>query len=601
MNAQGVAAANLLARLTGLAREIVVSAVFGAGAATDAFNAATRVPNVLRELLVEGSLQNAFVPAFAQASEEDGERGAWALADAFLGALILALGVVTGVFLVFAPAWTLLVASGFSEDKLALTTSLVRWLSPFLAGLSLAGFAAAMLNVRGRFLLPALASNALNVLVLLGALLAPGFERWTGLPAITCLALATTLSGFAQLAICAPALLALGWVPRPTLRAHPGLARVARTLPPALIGIGTVQFNVLVEAQWASAYGDGPLTWMSLAFRLVQLPLAVVAGSIATIALTELSHHVARGDRAATAGALGRALRLNALWTVPAAVGLSLLARPLCALLFERGAFTPDDTAGTAAMLEMYALAVYGICFHRVAVPAYYALRDPWTPMRLSLAAMAAKIPVILLLTRGFGMGVEALPLSHAITVTAESALLALGLAEHTAPRPVLVAHARIAVAAAIMGLSTWFLRDVVPVVPLAAGAGALYLTVAWALGERDFGRGPPGLPPTVDGPTRDALRALASGTARFDGARVVGADAAWVARTAGKTLRFEVDPSAIDPTRAPGPAAPVFAVLEPGAPPTLRGLVVDGRAWHADGGALVAGASAGPRIAVTP
>jgi putative peptidoglycan lipid II flippase len=603
----GVGAANLLARITGMAREIVVTAIFGAGAATDAYNAALRIPQILRELLAEGSLQNAYVPAFSDVAEKEGTDGAWRLANAFLGVLLVALGAATLLFFAAAPLWVRAVASGYADDatKFALTVTLTRWLSPFLAGLSLAGFAAAMLNVRGRFVLPALATNALNVCVIAAALAAEPFARITGLPPIVAVAAGTTLSGFAQLALCAPALLRDGWRPRPTLRGHPGLRRMLHTLVPALIGIGTVQFNLLVETQWASAYGDGALTWMTLAFRLVQLPLAVVAGSVATVALAELSLHAARGDAPATGDALARALRVNSLWTIPSAVGLGVLAEPLVRLFFERGAFSPEDTAGTAALLQMYAFAVFGICFHRVAVPVYYALGTPQTPMRLSIAAMVAKIPVILLLERGFGMGIEALPLSHAITVTGECALLAYGFADRARGRGLIGAHARIVAASLAMGAVAWGLRDALPVVLTCGAAGAVYLVVAWGLGLRDFGRAPPGLPPTVDADTRAALGALAAGRAEAresdDGVWFVAPEACWrlVARDGVLTAIPAADPPAGDAIRAG--ASAVHAILRPGAPPRLRGVDVAGRCWHADGDALRAGEIPGPRIAAPP
>ena len=487
-----VAIANLLARVTGVAREIVLSAMFGVGLATDAYFAALRVPQLLRELLAEGSLQNAFVPSFSEATEKEGPDGAWRLANAFLGILLLALGATTLIFLLGAPLWVRVVANGFTGEKLALATSMTRWLSPMLAGLSLAGFAGAMLNVRGRFFLPALATNALNLLVIAGCLLAERFSAWTGLAPIVAVALATTLSGFVQLAVTLPALFREGFRFRPTFGGHPGLAKMLAFLGPALIGISTVQFNLLVESQWASHYGDGPLSWLVLSFRLVQLPLAVVSGSVAVAALTALSLHSARGETDALGEGLTRALRLNATLVIPSAVALGVLAEPLTRLFFERGAFTPADTAGTAAMLRMYAFAVYGICFHRVALPIYYALGDPRTPMRLSIGAMLAKVPVVLLLTQVLGLGVEALPLSHAITVSGECVLLAHGFRAHVRGRGLWLAHAKIAVAACVLAGLAFVLRERLHVIWVCAISGGAYLGVAAGLGVRDFLPPPP-------------------------------------------------------------------------------------------------------------
>lgn len=595
----GVGAANLLARVTGMAREIVVSAIFGAGATTDAFNAALRVPQLLRELLAEGSLQNAYVPAFADAGEKEGVEGAWRLANAFLGVLLLALGVATALFWVGAPLWVRVVAWGFAEDadKLALTVTLTRWLAPFLAGLSLAGFASAMLNVRGRFVLPALAANALNLLVIAGALLADRFEQVTGLPPIVAVALATTLSGFLQLAICWPALRAEGFRLRPTLGGHPGLGRMLAYLGPALIGISTVQVNLLIETQWAASFGDGVLTWLALSFRLVQLPLAVISGSVATIALASLSRHAARGETDALGAELARALRLNAWGVIPSAVALGVLAEPLCRLFFERGAFDAAATAGTAAMLQGYAWAVYGICFHRVALPVYYALGDPRTPMKLSLGAMLAKVPVILLLTRGFGMGFEALPLSHAITVTGEGVLLAWGFREHVRGRGLVGAHLRLAMAAAVLGGIALLLRDHAHVVVTCAVAGGAYVAVAWALGFRElpFGRSK-GLPPFLDDDTRAALEALGPGGIHVEGGVVSNAAGAWrMVATEGRLALLPAGEARV------GELGGVGIVVRIGRAPSMRGLQVGERTFHAVGDEVVEGPVEGPRIPVRP
>ncbi|MFZ5481481.1 MAG: murein biosynthesis integral membrane protein MurJ, partial [Myxococcota bacterium] len=586
-----VAVANLLARVTGMLREIVVSAVFGATAATDALNAALRVPQLLRELLAEGSLQNAFVPAFSEAQEKEGVEDAWRLANALLGVLLCVLGGATLVFLLGAPLWVKVVAAGFEPDKEALAATLTRWLAPFLAGLSLAGFAGAMLNVRGRFFVPALAGNVLNLLVIAGALLAPQFARVTGQPPIVAVAVATTLSGFAQAALCWPALAREGYRVRPTLAGHPALKKMLRWLGPAIVGIATVQVNLLIETQWASAYGDGTLTWLVLSFRLVQLPLAVVSGSVATAALAALSAHHARGETDGFGDALARALRANTLWVLPSAVGLGVLAEPLTRLFFERGAFGPADTAGTAAMLQMYAFAVFGICFHRVAVPVYYALGDPRTPMRLSVLAMLAKVPVILALTRGLGLGAEALPLSHALTVTGEGVALAWGFRGHLAGRGILRHHAKVAVACVALGGVAFALRDQ-HVIVACAGAGLVYLALAAGLGlleRRDR------LPPFLDAPSRAAMQAVAGGAAVADGVLHTPAGA-WRLVARDGALAFE--PHAGDPL--PAGRASVAIVVRVGPLPSMRGLEVGGRVWHADGDVVVEGACAGPRIPVS-
>ncbi|MSQ03914.1 MAG: murein biosynthesis integral membrane protein MurJ [Myxococcales bacterium] len=474
--ALAIGIANLLGRLSGLARDVIFAAVFGAGAVSDAYNAALRVPMLLRELVAEGSLQNVVVPAFADTAERDGLDAAWTLANAVLGVLLLFLGACTLVFWLGAEWWVRLVADSFTADpsKLALATTLTRWLSPFLASLSLAAYFGGLLNGRGRFFVPAMAQNVLSLGVIAACLVGGD---------IVTVAAATTLSGFVQVGLCIPPLWSAGFRFRPTFGGHPALGRMLRYFGTAVVGVATVQASVLIECQWASSYGDGVLTWLLGSFRLVQLPLALVAGSLITAMLPALSSLCSRGDHDGAGRALERSLRTHALLVLPAAVGLGLLADPIVAFVYERGAFEAADTRGTADMLRMYALATYGICLHRMLVPVCYALGRPRLPMWLSIGAVATKVPIILLLTRGVGMDATALPLSHAITVSGEAVGLLWGLRELLRGRGLVAYHARLAAAVSPMAALAFWLAPRVHLLVVVAACGVLYGAVAWALG----------------------------------------------------------------------------------------------------------------------
>ncbi len=553
-----VASASLLGRVTGLARDVIFAAIFGAGAESDAYNAALRVPQLLRELVAEGSLQNVVVPAFTQTAEREGNRAAWDLASAVLGVLLVFLGLATGAFWLGAELWMRLIADGFraDPDKFALAVSLTRWLSPFLAGLSLSAFFGGLLNARGRFFVPALAQNVLNIGVIAACLLGADI-RWV--------AAATTLTGFLQVLLCVPGLRALGFNFIPHLRGHPALRQLVRWFGMAFVGVVTVQFNLLVESQWASGFGDGVLTWLLGSFRLVQLPLALVAGSLATTLIPSLSALLARGERSEAGGLLAATLRSQNFLVLPASVGLGVLAGPIVRLVYERGAFDAADTAGTAAMLQMYAWACTGICLHRLLVPAYYALSRPRFPMWLSLGAMAAKVPVILLLTRGLGMGAAALPLSHAITVSAECVGLLLGLGPLLAGRGLLSYHLRVLVAVAAMGASAWWLAPQVHVLVVIGASAVVYGGLAMALRVVALPGGRPAIPPFVD----DASAAILLRGAALS--LEEGAVEAWVVEGA-LLLRPAGDappPGATPAMRGPIAAAPPTFGIDPrgGAP----------------------------------
>ncbi len=600
-----LALANLLARGTGMAREVVVSGVFGAGATMDAYQAALRVPQLVRELLAEGSLQNTLVPGLARAQAEGGDDAAWSLADALLGVLLAVLGVVTLVFLVGAPWLVPVVAAGFVGEKQALAVSLTRWLSPFMAGLSLAALASGALNARGRFLGPAVAANALNLVVLAGALAAPWLGARTGLAPIAILALATSLSGFVQLALVVPQLRRAGWKPRPHLRGHPRLRPVLAAMGPALVGVATVQLNLLVETQWAASLGDGPLSWLVLGFRLVQIPLAVVAGSVATLALSGIAGSVARGDARGAGDHLAQALAMNALGVVPCAVALGVLADPLCAFLFERGAFDHTATLGTAAMLRGYAWATFGICLHRVLVPSYYALGRPRLPAVLGVGALVLKVPVTWALLRWTTLGASALPVGHAVTVTAETGVLLALLAPELRGRGLVGQHLRVGVAALALGAVAWVLRERLHVVGVCIAAGGTYLAVAGMLGLRwrapAESRGD--LPPGADPALTEVLDALARGEAGFVGTRVVGKDAAWELGARGGALvlaRVDGERDVAGADAAPSPPR-VEVLLRAGRPPVVAGLAAGDVAWHAVGDELRAGVGPTVRVAWAP
>jgi putative peptidoglycan lipid II flippase len=494
-NALVAGIAQTLGRLSGFLRDVVFASVFGASGTADAFYVAFRVPNMFRELLAEGTLSNVFVPLFAETSEKESLERAWALANAVLGVLLVVLGMITLLIYVASEPLVLLVASGFTETpgKVALAAWLTRLLAPFLAGISVASLFGGMLNVRGRFFLPAIAPALLNIAIILAAIFGDQWTAVTGTPAIGAVAVAATVSGLLTAGIQIPALRREGFRFRPTLRRHPAMARVFKFMGAALISVVVVQFNVLVETQIASGEGDGPVSWLMLGFRLVQIPMSVVAGSVAVAALARFSIERARGDHDGARHTLTNALETTFFLVIPAAVGLYLLADPLVALCFERGAFTPHDTAATAEILRGYAFAVAGICATRVLLPIFFAIGDPYTPMKLSLVVMAMKIPVALALMKAVGL--IGLPLSHAVTVSLEAVVMLAVLHRRLGglvtgfPTEMF----RVALASGVMGAVVFGLDGLVPggggfrVVGLCGAGAVAYAICAAGLKIRAF------------------------------------------------------------------------------------------------------------------
>ncbi len=619
-----VSAANLLGRLTGLAREIVFAATFGAGMQSDAFNASFRVASLFRELFAEGSLSNAFVPLFAEVDEREGRQGAWALANAFLGVLLVCLAVVTLLTWLLAEPLVHVVAQGFYDipGKVELTATLNRVLAPFVAFISVASVFMGMLNVRGRFFLPAAAPILFNLMVIAGCLASDRFSALTGMDPIVGVAWAALLGGASQALVQFPLLRRLGFRFRPNLRGHPALRRLVGFIVPAVVAVAVVQVNLFIEMQLASRFGDGPVSWLMYSFRLVQLPLSIIAGAVAVASLAGLSVLVARGDREGFRSSLVSALNLNSFLVIPAAVGMGLLAEPLIRVFFERGAFTPADTAATARLLEMYAIACFGICTQRVVVPVFFSLGDPRTPMWAGLISLFLKLPVALGLVYTLGMGVAGLPLSHAILVTGEVAVLAVVLQRRVGGLggPLLRSHLRMLAAAGVLAAVLVPLRGAAggpAVLGVVAVGAAAYFAAALALGipearlvlGRVFGRllrrPPPGLPPTVDPETKAALHRLAArphGPPPWvEGRAEVPAEGGRVeirARGGVLTARW-VDGPTEGELPPPGPVAAVMRVG--GGPPVLAGLLVGEDALRAEGDRVAPGRATGPVLPVEP
>ena len=482
--------AQIIGRVSGLLRDVAFAGVFGAGGTADAFFVAFRVPNMFRELLAEGTLSNVFVPLFAETSEREGAERAWALANALLGVLLVVLGTLTlGIYLLSEPL-VLLLASGFEDTpgKVALAAWLTRLLAPFLAGISIAALFGGMLNVRGKFFLPAVAPALLNVAIIVACIWSDDWVTLTGTPAIGAVAVAATASGLLTAAIQFPTLRRMGFRLRPTLKRHPAMGRVLRFVGAALVGVIVVQFNLIVETQLASREGDGPVSWLMLGFRLVQIPMSVIAGSIAVAALARFSLDRAREDHDGARQTLSQSMEGMLLLVIPAAIGLYILAEPLVALCFERGAFTATDTAATAQILQGYAFAVVGICAYRILLPIFFALNDPYLPMKLSLVVMAIKIPVAIALMNRLGL--IGLPLSHAVTVSFEVTVMVWVLHKRIGGwMPGIINQlGRVVVASLLMGAVVFGLDGLLPglgelrVLLLCAAGAGVYALFAYVL-----------------------------------------------------------------------------------------------------------------------
>ena len=455
-----VGAATLASRLLGLVRDQVLAYLFGAGNAMDAFNVATRIPNLLRDLFAEGAMSAAFVPAFMRRLTHAGRVEAWRLGNQLLNALVVVTGAVVLAGMLFAEPLVRLLAGSYAEvpGKLELTVFLTRLLLPFLTLVAVAAALMGMLNSLNRFFVPALSPAMYNVgIILSGALLVP-LMPGLGLDPIVAIAVGALLGGVGQVALQVPALHREGFRYRAALDpADPGLRRILRLMGPGTLAGAAVQINLLVNMVLATGQGTGAVSWLGYAFRVMYLPIGLFGVSIAAATLPVVSRHAAREEIDGIRDAVSRALRLMLVVNVPATVGLIALGAPVVQLIFERGSFTPEDTAATAAALLFYAPGLAGYSAVRIAVPCFYALGSSVTPTTISMAAVTLNIALNLLLVdlmgyRGLALGASIAALANAITLLAvlRRRLHGLDLGR------VLAVLAKIAVASAAMGAAAW-------------------------------------------------------------------------------------------------------------------------------------------------
>jgi len=387
----------------------VQSYYFGAGAVTDAYLAAFRVPNLLRDLFAEGALSSAFVPTLTAERHDKGPAAGWRLTNRLITALLLVLGAISLAIALGAP-WILDVyVAGFGTETRALAVTMTRIVAPFLLFVGLAAVAMAALNTCGRFFLPALAPSSFNVSMIVAmVVLWPVLPR-LGLHAGLALPIGAVVGGLFQFLVQLPALRREGFRFRPELVARdPALRRIARLMLPAIFGLAATQINILVDTILASWY-EGAITWLSLAFRMMQLPLGLFGVAIGTANLARVSMDAARGDVAGVRASLSSALRASALLTLPATAGLIVLSQPIVRLIFEHGRFTAEDTAKTGAAVICYALGLYAYSLTKTQVPTFYALGDTRTPVVASAVAVGSKIVASFILILALpGLGVDA-------------------------------------------------------------------------------------------------------------------------------------------------------------------------------------------------
>ncbi len=421
----------MLSRVLGLARDIILARLFGAGMGADAFFVAFRIPNFLRRLFAEGAFSQAFVPVLSEYKAQREHNEVRQLLEHVTGTLGLVLFIVSLVGVIAAPLLIMAFAPGFSgnEAKYDLTVTMVRITFPYIFFISLTALAGGVLNSYGRFAVPAFTPVFLNLSLIMGALwLAPQMDE-----PVMGLAWGVFIAGVAQLLFQLPFLYRLKLLPRPRLalspgRRHEGVKRIGRLMLPAIFGSSVVQINLLFDTLIASFLATGSVSWLYYSDRLVEFPLGVFGIALATVILPSLSRHHASESGADYRATMDWALRLVVLIGVPAALGLFVLAGPLLTTIFHYGEFSGHDVEMARASLMAYALGLMAFILIKVLATGFYSRQDTRTPVRIGIIAMVANMILNVALVVPWVFLEQAAPHAGLALATSMSAIINAGL-----------------------------------------------------------------------------------------------------------------------------------------------------------------------------
>jgi len=389
--------ATLASRLLGLARDIVIARVFGAGPMTDAFFVAYRIPNLLRRLLAEGALSTAVIPVFTETLTTGTREGFARMVRAVTGAAIVALVAASALGVILAPWILAVMAAGWRTNPplFGLAVSLTRLMFPYLLLVGLAALAMGALNAHHRFFTAALGPAVLNIAMI--AAVVTLSARMT--PPIMSLAVGVLVGGLGQLAVQLPELRRLGVPLAPSAElSHPAVKEIGHRLWPAVFALSAVQVTVVINTWLASWLRAGTVSYLYYADRVMEFPLGVFGIALATAALPSMSAQAARGDTEGLRVALRFALRLSAFIAVPATVGLVVLGGPIVRMLFQRGEFSVAEALFTTQALAGYAVGLPAFSATRIAAQTFYALGDTRTPVAVGFASVAANVALALAL-----------------------------------------------------------------------------------------------------------------------------------------------------------------------------------------------------------
>lgn len=487
-----------ISRILGFIRDMVMAWILGAGPLTDAFIVAFRIPNLLRRFMAEGTVSVAFIPVFTEVKEKEGLNKAFELTRDMFTFMFYALTAVVIIGEIISPAMVAAMAPGFLDSPVFdVTVRLNRIMFPFILLIGIASLLMGVLNSLGHFTAPAGAPVLLNVFMIglpvVGYVMFPIFDR-----AEDAFAWGVILGGIAQII--------LQMIPLKIMKVplrfsanfyHPRLKQVLKLMGVAAVGASVYQLNVFIGTLLASLLSTGSVSYLYYSSRILELPLGLFAFSVSNVMLPDLSRAFARSDHETVSTLTGESMVAVLIFTIPATIGMLLLAEPIFAILFMRGAFGMEDVHASAFALQMYALGLCAVGCSRILTQTLYAMQQPkevvktaWISLVVNALLSAALMPF---------MGHGGIALASSISVAVQIIIMYRIISRQGIflPREIWIKTARMLGASLVMGgvlflfLYTKFWMNGLSIVSVSlllsaiAVGGGLYFAMLWFMGMR--------------------------------------------------------------------------------------------------------------------
>lgn len=379
-----------ISRITGFIRDILVAGFMGAGMLADAFLVAFKLPNFLRRIFGEGAFSAGFIPIFAGKIELEGQEKAKQFASEAISFLLAVLIFVTVIFEIMMPLVILVLAPGFDADpqKYELTIILTRITFPYLIFICIVAVLGGILNSINKFSAFASAPIFMNISMIAGILC---FSKFTPTPAHA-LAIGVILAGITQLAWMIYHCKKHNILPKFTMpKLNDDVKHLLKLTAPVVFSASVMQINVLVDTIIASSI-EGAVSFLYYADRIFELPVGMIGVAVGSALLPELSRYFKAEKREQAIYSMNRALELALFFAIPSALAMIAIPDLMVRALFERGAFTHEDSIATAGALAAFALALPAFVAIKIFAPGFYANHDTKTPVKIAVVAIIVNI-----------------------------------------------------------------------------------------------------------------------------------------------------------------------------------------------------------------